>query len=140
MKKCTNAKQTKMKHANIHKCTNAIKRCAHQAGPLSSLASTHSGTNMIYHVISYHIIIYHHISSYQNIMSTRPFLSRYGLQRGYGDFIPNGLPTSLKLLPQVFSPSSSYLFAECCQNAYQNPQFLQNFLSTWRNKATPTTC
>ena len=56
MQKCTNAK-------------NAIKRCAHQAGPLSSLASTHSGTNMIYHIISYHIIspyiiIYHHISSY----------------------------------------------------------------------------
>ena len=28
-------------------------------------------------------------------------ISRYGLQRGYGDFTPNGLPASLKLLPQV---------------------------------------
>ncbi len=28
------------------------------------------------------------------------YLARYGLQRGYGEAAPSGLPTSLKILPQ----------------------------------------
>ena len=31
---------------------------------------------------------------------------RYGLQRGFGDFTPNGLPTGLKLLPNYLKVSS----------------------------------
>ena len=34
---------------------------------------------------------------------------RYGLQRGYGDFTPNGLPTGLKLLPVQSVVMTSYL-------------------------------
>ena len=34
---------------------------------------------------------------------------RYGLQRGYGDFTPNGLPTGLKLLPVQSVLLLSYL-------------------------------
>ena len=49
---------------------------------------------------------------------SQPILPRYGLQRGYGDFTPNGLPTSLKLLPQVHPSLSS--ISQSCQSIIIN--------------------
>ena len=102
--------------------TPFLIRCAPQAGQLYSPAFTHSGAyreyddakSMALSPMKVPITIdgdENYIVS--DILSeSQPILPRYGLQRGYGDFTPNGLPTSLKLLPQV-RPSLSSIFQSC---------------------------